>query len=368
MAAAAARRLGSRIRDGLIISTESGDAPFPVVVGSHPLPNDASEEAGRLALRLARSTRPGEVLIVLLSGGASALMAVPIEGVPLADKARTTDLLMKNGASIAALNSVRKHLSRIKGGRLAEAAAAPVLTLAISDVVGDDLSVIGSGPTVADGSTFSEALDALDAHGGRSVFPSSVVSRLVAGARGELPETPKPVGGQAGIARVIGSRHEAMAGAARDARARGYEVHVSDAAIVGEARTAAQTRVFEAAEMASDVPVCLISSGETTVHVKGRGRGGRNQEFALAAVDLMGRFPGAAALASVGTDGVDGPTDAAGAVVDPLTASRALAAGLSPARFLENNDAYTFFEALGDLIHTGPTGTNVGDLQVILLA
>jgi hydroxypyruvate reductase len=159
-----------------------------------------------------------------------------------------------------------------------------------------------------------------------------------------------------------------MAGAAEEARARGYQVHVSAAAVVGEARAAAQTRVVAAGDLARDVPVCLISSGETTVQVKGRGRGGRNQEFALAAVDLMGLFRGAAALASVGTDGVDGPTDAAGAVVDSATGSRARAAGLSPARFLENNDAYTFFEALGDLIHTGPTGTNVGDLQVILLA
>jgi len=367
MAAAAARRLGSHIRDGLIITTESGDGPFPVVVGSHPLPTDASEEAGRLALRLARSTRAGEVLIVLLSGGASALMAVPSEDVTLADKARTTDLLLKNGASIAALNSVRKHLSRIKGGRLAEAAAAPALTLAISDVVGDDLSVIGSGPTVADGSTFADALDALEAHGGRDLFPPSVVLHLAAGMRGEIPETPKPAGGLSGTARVIGSRHEAMAGAAGEARARGYHVRVAEAAVVGEARAAAQTCVAAAAGVAGGIPVCLISSGETTVHVKGRGRGGRNQELALAAVDLMSRLP-TAALASVGTDGVDGPTDAAGALVESSTASRAQAAGLSAPRFLEDNDAHTFFEALGDLIHTGPTGTNVGDLQVILLA
>jgi hydroxypyruvate reductase len=258
-------------------------------------------------------------------------------------------------------------LSRIKGGRLAEAAAAPALTLAISDVVGDDLSVIGSGPTVADGSTFAAALDALDAHGGRDLFPASVVSRLAAGVRGEIPETPKPAGGPAGTARVIGSRHEAMAGAAAEARARGYQVRVAEAAVVGEARTAAQTCVAAAAGLAGGVPVCLISSGETTVHVKGRGRGGRNQEFALAAVNLMSRLP-AAALASVGTDGVDGPTDAAGALVDSSTAARAQAAGLSAPHFLEDNDAYTFFEALGDLIHTGPTGTNVGDLQVILLA
>ena len=368
MAEAAARRLGSRIREGLIIASEAGDGPFPVMVGSHPVPTEASEAAGRAALRLAQSAGAEDTLLVLLSGGASALMAVPIDGITLADKARTTETLLKHGASIGALNCVRKHLSAIKGGRLAAATGARTITLAISDVVGDDLTVIGSGPTVADTSTYGGALLALDEHGGRPRFPPAVVSRLVAGARGELPETPKQAQVSASIARVIGSRHEAMAGAATEARTRGYSVRISQAAVVGEAREAAEREMAGAAAAAGAGPVCLISSGETTVHVKGGGRGGRNQEFALACVDALSRFPTAVALASVGTDGVDGPTNAAGAVADSSTLQRARADSLSPARFLEDNDSYAFFAALGDLIQTGPTGTNVGDLQIILLA
>jgi hydroxypyruvate reductase len=340
------------------------------MVGSHPVPTAASQAAGRAALRLARSAAADETLIVLLSGGASALMAVPSDGSSLADKARTTEGLLKNGASIAELNCVRKHLSAIKGGRLAAATPARTITLAISDVVGDDLTVIGSGPTVPDTSTYGDALRALDEHGGRDRFPAAVVSRLVAGARGELPETPKSIERSGSMARVIGSRHDAMAGAAQEARARGYSVHVLEAAVVGEARLAGEQSVAAAAAAAAagDGPVCVISSGETIVNVKGPGLGGRNQELALACVEAMSRLPTDAALASVGTDGVDGPTDAAGAVVDSSTSRRAAAATLAPARYLENNDAYAFFAALGDLIQTGPTGTNVGDLQVILLA
>jgi glycerate 2-kinase len=368
MADAAARRLGPSIRDGLIITTAAGPGPFPVMAGSHPVPTADSEAAGRAALRLARSAAADETLIVLLSGGASAMMAVPIDALTLADKARTTEVLLKNGASIGELNCVRKHLSAIKGGRLAAATAGRTVTLAISDVVGDDLTVIGSGPTVADTSTYGEALRAVDEHGGRDRFPAAVISRLVTGTRGELPETPKLLAGSASVARVIGSRHEAMAGAAAEARARGYSVRVLENPVVGEARTAAEQSLAAAVEAAGDRPMCLISSGETTVHVKGPGRGGRNQEFALACVEAMGRFATDAALASVGTDGVDGPTDAAGALVDSSTLQRAVAAALAPARYLDNNDAYAFFAALGDLIQTGPTGTNVGDLQIILLA
>ena len=217
-------------------------------------------------------------------------------------------------------------------------------------------------------STFADALGVIEAHGGRERFPRSVVSRLAAGARGELPETPKALAGPAGAARVIGSRFDAMSGAAEAARARGYTVRVLDEPVVGEARIAARKCLNEVAAAGGDIPLCLVSSGETTVRVIGKGRGGRNQEFALAAVDPVSHLPGVAALASVGTDGVDGPTDAAGAVVDSFTARRAHEAGLSPARFLAENDAYAFFHALGDLIHTGPTGTNVGDLQVFLLA
>jgi glycerate-2-kinase len=250
-------------------------------------------------------------------------MAVPADGLTLADKAATTEVLLKNGASITALNCVRKHLSAIKGGRLAAATSARIITLAISDVVGDDLTVIGSGPTVADTSTYRDALRALDEHGGRQLFPTGVVARLVAGVRGDAPETPKHIDSSASVARVIGSRHEAMAGAAHEAHARGYSVQVQEAAVVGEARVTAAQFMAGAARAAADRPVCLISSGETTVHVTGAGRGGRNQEFALACVDAAARFETAAALASVGTDGVDGPTDAAGAVVDSTTLRRA---------------------------------------------
>ena len=371
MAAAASRLLGDRIRDGLIVAPTAGDpAPFPVVVGTHPTPSAASEAAGRRALQLARSGEPDETLLVLLSGGASSLMAVPADGVTLADKARTAELLMRGAASIDELNAVRKHLSAIKGGRLALESRARVLTLAISDVVGDYLSVIGSGPTVGDPSTFADALKALTDRVGLDRCPASVVARLKAGEDGRVPETMKPDDPRLarGLARVIGGRHDAMQGAADEAAKRGYALRISEPAVQGEARVAGRARMAEAAAMECDRPACLISSGETTVKVKGSGRGGRNQEFALAAADLIARQTTPAALCSVGTDGVDGPTDAAGALVDSSSIGRAREAHLLPEAFLDNNDAYAFFERLGDLIHTGPTGTNVGDLQIILLA
>jgi glycerate 2-kinase len=371
MAAAASRLLGDRIREGLIVAPAAGSAPpFPVIVGTHPTPTADSETAGRQALRMARTCGPDDTLLVLLSGGASSLMAVPADGVTLADKARTAELLMRGGASIDELNAVRKHLSAIKGGWLALECRARLSTLAISDVVGDHLSVIGSGPTVGDPSTFADALKALTERVGLGKCPASVVARLKAGQAGRLPETMKPDDPRLARvqARVIGGRHDAMQGAAAEAARRGYDVWISQPAVQGEARAAARARMAEAAATDYAGPACLISSGETTVNVKGTGRGGRNQEFALAAADLVARLPAPAALASVGTDGVDGPTEAAGALVDSSSRGRARAVHLEPQDFLDNNDAYAFFERLGDLIHTGPTGTNVGDLQVILLA
>jgi glycerate-2-kinase len=370
MAAAAARLLGPRLSRGVIIAPQGGDGPFEVLAADHPAPGPASERAGRRALQLAASTEAGETLLVLLSGGASALMAVPAEGVTLDDKARTADLLMRSSATIDELNSVRKHLSAIKGGRLALASPAPVVTFAISDVVGDELSVIGSGPTVADPTTFAEALAILGRRG-LDRFPPTVVRRLLAGAQGRLDDTPKP--GEARLAgsraSVIGRRHDAMRGAADEARRRGYMVDVREAAVTGEARRAGPDRLAEVSRSAIGRPGCCISSGETTVFVKGKGRGGRNQELALAAATGTSEWPSAPwALASVGTDGIDGPTDAAGAVADSTTSARAGDKGLRSETFLDNNDALAFFAALGDLIHTGPTGTNVGDLQVILLA
>jgi glycerate-2-kinase len=376
MARAARAAFGDRIRAGLIVGvgpapSEGAAGGFPVVVGGHPTPTAASEHGGRRALELAASLQGDETLVVLLSGGASALMAVPADGVTLEDKQAATRQLLRTGADIHALNTVRKHLSAIKGGWLAARASGPCVAFAISDVVGDDLSVIGSGPTVADASTFRDALDIVQRFGGEHAFPRAVVNRLTGGAQGRMPETPKPNDAKLGRARttVIGGRRDAMDGAVREAASRGYQVLRVDDAVVGEARVAGPSHLRAALARAAGAgrPVCVVSSGETTVRVTGEGKGGRNQEFGLACADVLAAIPGTAALASVGTDGIDGPTDAAGAVVDSTTSERAQAARLQPRAFLERNDSYRFFEALGDLIQTGPTGTNVGDLQVILL-
>ncbi len=302
-------------------------------------------------------------------------MAVPAAGLTLDDKADTTRRLLRGGANITQLNSVRKHLSAVKGGRLAVAGPARVLTLAISDVIGDDLSVIGSGPTVGDRSTFADALrvlrtidDAPDA------WRQPIVDHLVAGAENALAETPDPedprLAGHA--ARVIGGRHEAMEGAAREARARGYHTVVISDPLEGEARAAGPRFIATAMGTIEQAPsssgVCVIQSGETTVRVVGDGRGGRNQELVLASLGVLPQIRRTAALASVGTDGIDGPTPAAGAFGDTTTLERSRRADLAaPDGFLNRNDAYHFFKALDDLVVTGPTGTNVGDLQVLLV-
>ena len=374
MAVAAARRLGSRVRAGLVVASTPASVPdgFELIVGGHPIPTVESERGGRRALDLAGSLQPNERLLVLLSGGASALMAVPADGITLEDKRMTTERLLRAGADIHALNTVRKHLSSIKGGWLAARAGGSCDAFAISDVVGDDPSFIASGPTVADVSRFEDALDVLRRFGGEAAYPPAVVSRLRQGAGGAVPETPKP--GDTRIARtrtaVIGSRRNAMAGALTEAGALGYHALRLDDAVVGEARTTgvAHLRAVLARAAGLGRPACIVSSGETTVRVTGRGKGGRNQEFALAAAELLSQAGAPAVVGSVGTDGIDGPTDAAGALADSTTIDRAGAAGLVPGRYLSDNNAYAFFDALGDLIHTGPTGTNVGDLQVILLA
>ena len=345
---------------------------FEFIPGSHPIPGADSERAGRRALALASSLGEGETLLVLLSGGGSAMMAVPASGITLEDKRQTTDRLLKAGADIYDLNTVRKHLSGIKGGWLAAVAAGPSRTLAVSDVIGDDLTVIASGPTVADSSTFEDAVAVIKRFGGTGAFPPPVVSRLIAGQRGAVAETPKPgdVRLRDATAIVIGGRRDAMAGAASQADALGYAVVCLDDPVTGEARTVSgpHLEIALAAAKARGRPTCVISSGETTVRVVGGGRGGRNQEFVLAAVGSLAGLDVPAVLASVGTDGIDGPTDAAGAVADPTTLERARRSGIAdPDAFLADNNAYAFFSALGDLIQTGPTGTNVGDLQVVLV-
>jgi len=351
----------------------------------HPVPTAASVEAGEHALALARGTAPDDHLLVLLSGGASALLAAPADGLTLDDKMKATRALLGAGAAIHELNGVRKHLSAIKGGRLAAAAMCQVTTLAISDVISpvdDDPSVIGSGPTVPDASTFGDALAVIDRLGVRGAMPAAVLDVLEAGAAGDRDESPKP--GDPRLTRasyhVIAGRRDAMAAARAEAERLGFTTFVVDDAISGEARDAAPRLLARADALVRDGvrrgPCCVIASGETTVRVTGSGRGGRNQEFALALVERLAAPAGAGSAvggapyviaASIGTDGIDGPTDAAGGMVDSTTLQRAREAGIGePAAFLANNDAYHFLDAAGGLIKTGPTNTNVGDLQILV--
>jgi glycerate 2-kinase len=374
-------------RHVLGISTEPGvQLPSGVQwhVCSHPVPNAESVAAAQAALSIARAATPGDLLLVLLSGGASAMMALPADGISLDDKRRMSRQLLQSGAEVHALNAVRKHLSAIKGGQLAAASPASVLTLAVSDVVGNDLSSIGSGPTVPDSTTFADALAVLERHGGRSQYGASVVQRLVDGASGAIPETPKPGDPRLArsVAHVIGGSQTAIDGAQAAAEALGYTVHVIDDPVTGDARAAGHRLVEVASQLrpppstadaaptltVPEAPLCILAAGETTVRVVGGGWGGRNQECALGMVRRLNTFGRRAVGASVGTDGIDGPTDAAGAVADTTTLSRAMTAGLdAPERYLDNNDSYRFFDRLGDLLRTGPTNTNVGDVQVILV-
>jgi glycerate 2-kinase len=337
--------------------------------GGHPLPTEGSLAGARRALAFARQVGTDDRLLVLLSGGGSALMALPAEGVTLADKQQTVQRLLESGADIHELNTVRKHLSAIKGGLLAAACPGRTLTLAVSDVVGDDLSVIASGPTVPDPSTFVDALAVLARRGGEGAYPPSVVGRLRAGAAGALGETPD-AGDSRAHAHVIGPQRGAVDGVRQAAAALGFAVHVVETPVTGEARDAAADHVGRVARLVADLPrpACVVAAGETTVTVTGRGKGGRNQEFTFAAAQSLSRLGGTAVVASVGTDGIDGPTDAAGAIGDTTTFERARTAGIDdPQAYLRDNNTYAFFDRLGDLIRTGPTRTNVGDIQIVLV-
>jgi glycerate-2-kinase len=337
---------------------------------AHPLPDDRSVQLGAQALAVAREAAVDDVLLVLISGGASSLLAGPADGITLADKRATVRQLLAAGAPIGELNAVRKHLSGIKGGQLAAATRARVSALLISDVVGDDPAVIASGPTVPDPSTFGDALAVLARRGGAAAYPAGVSERFRRGAAGAVPETPKP--GDAAFDRtttaVIGGLRNALNAAGEAATALGYRVVIVDAPVVGEARDAARDVADHVhAARGEGTPLCVISGGETTVTVRGRGRGGRNQELALALAPHVHALGGDVAAICAGTDGVDGPTDAAGAYVDTTTLRRAASAGLDSDLYLNNNDSYAFFDRLGDLVRTGPTGTNVGDLQIQLV-
>lgn len=336
--------------------------------GGHPVPSAGSVAAASQALKLAEGAGEKDIVLVLMSGGASALWTAPVEGVTLEEKQQVTRGLLASGAPISEINCVRKHLSCIKGGRLAQAAApAPVITLAISDVPGDDPSAIGSGPTVGDPTSLSDARAILQ---NRSVeLPASVAAAL----QDERNETPMPDDASfAGNTFTLVSRPaDALAAAAKVAAELGYDVQMLGDAIEGEARDLAR----EHAKLALDLRqqgrrTALLSGGEVTVTVTGSGKGGPNQEYALSLVDALNGADGICALAA-DTDGTDGGTgaadDPAGAIVDPSSKSRAEGLGLNPAKFLQDNDSTGFFAKLGDLVVTGPTRTNVNDFRVILV-
>ena len=372
MAAAIVEVPHLRIRTLFAIGTHRA-ANLPSLVewreAAHPIPDVRSVAAAERALQIAAHVGADESLLLLLSGGASSLMAAPADGLTLADKQQVARTMMLSGADIHALNTVRKHLSRVKGGRLAAACRGTTLTLAISDVIGDDLSVIGSGPGLPDHSTWADAALAVQAFGGDAHTPT-VRALVERGREGKIADTPKATDPALARARgaVIASRHEALHGAHAAAARLGYRVVVIDEPVCGEARTSAAPWFARALESIAALgePACVLSAGETTVHVRGTGRGGRNQEFALALVERVALVDRDVVVASVGTDGIDGPTDAAGALADRTTLSRAESIGFAPAMFLDENNSYDFFAFLGDLIHLGRTDTNVGDVQVLL--
>jgi glycerate 2-kinase len=328
----------------------------------------------RAMLDLVGQARPHDVGLCLLSGGGSAILPAPVAGITLHDKQSVTALLHACGATINEMNCVRKHLSAVKGGRLAEAfGTRPLFSLIISDVIGDPLDVIASGPTAADPTTFADALAILDRYHLRSKTPPAVLAHLGRGSAGAIDETPKSLPPTVHNL-ILGNNSRALAAAQRQAEALGYAVVNLGSYIEGETRHAAVVLAGIARSIRIDgqpqrPPLCLLSGGETTVTLTpAHGRGGRNQEFVLAAALHLG----AAGLRNTvvlsgGTDGEDGPTDAAGAFADESTAIRAAGLGLDPAAFLERHDAHSFFDATGDLLKTGLTQTNVMDVRVFLI-
>jgi hydroxypyruvate reductase len=377
MAVAAEQILGDRIVDGLVVVKDGYRADtrrVRLVEAGHPVPDARGEAAAREIRAIAESATADDVLLVLVSGGGSALTPAPVPPITLGDKQAMTRLMLAAGATINQLNAVRKHCSLLKGGQLARAAApASVRALLLSDVIGDPLDVIASGPTAPDASTFGEALAILDRFDLRSRAPASIVERLERGKRGEIPETPKP---DDPVFRhvtntVIGNNQLVVDAAADEAVRLGYGPHVLTRSLEGEARDVASRLVALARGIREGrgpvaAPACVIAAGETTVTVQGRGRGGRCQEFALAAALAMDGADGMVALAA-GTDGTDGPTEAAGGIVDGESARRARALGQDPRARLEDNDSNPLLAALGDLVTTGPTNTNLLDLYLLLV-
>jgi glycerate 2-kinase len=374
MAREALGALGGLATSAVVIAPRGVAPPSPdprlrFFEAGHPLPDEGSVAGAVEAIRLVREAGSQTLVLCLISGGGSALLAAPAEGITLDEKRTTTRLLLDSGADITEMNTVRKHLSRVKGGRLAESAgAAPLISLVLSDVVGDPLEVIASGPTAPDPSTYAEAVAVLERRGLIPRVPPAVAELLRKGAAGGLRETPKPGDLLFGNVRniVVGNNGVAISAAAEAARGLGYAVEILPEPVVGEAREAGRMLARLALDRRrSGGRFCLLSGGETVVTVTGKGKGGRNQELALAfAMEAEGVSD--LSILSAGTDGVDGASKAAGAFADGGTCSRGSERGVSAAGALEENDSGTFFEREGGSFTTGPTGTNVMDIQIIL--
>jgi hydroxypyruvate reductase len=384
MGCAAADLLAARLAAGVLVTKHghaAGAATLPTCVAvleaGHPVPDPAGVQAAQRMAALAQQATDRDLVLCLISGGGSALLTLPAAGITLADLQATTQALLHCGATIDEINTLRKHLEQLKGGQLARLAApATLISLVVSDVVGSPLDVIASGPTAPDRSTWADAWAVVTKYQLEATLPPKVLERLATGAAGKLPDNPQ-AGDPAFVrsqALIVADSAVAAAAAQSAAEAQGFHAAVLSTFVEGAAREVAKVIVGLGREVATQgrllpAPACLILAGETTVTVRGQGRGGRNQELALAAALALERTPecGRIVVAALATDGTDGPTDGAGALVDATTTARGRSAGLDAIHHLAANDAYPYLRATGDLLHTGPTQTNVNDLLVVFV-
>lgn len=385
MAEALENSLADLIDEGIVITKYGHSNSLKSEVGSqqskikifeagHPVPDGNGIRGTEEIIKLLKNTDEKTLVVCLISGGGSALLVSPCEGITLDDKQKITELILKSGADINELNAVRKHISNVKGGRLAEISyPAKIISLILSDVIGDRLDVIASGPTTPDKTTFKDALKILENYGLMDRSPKSIIEVLQKGEKGLIPETPKD---RDNIFRnveniIIGSNRIALNAAKQKAEAMGLNTEMISFEITGEARDvgkrlAKKAKEIKGAWVKGQETKCLISGGETTVTVKGNGIGGRSMELALSfAMEIEG-IEGFTLL-SAGTDGIDGPTDAAGAIIDGETVKKARGIGLVPEEYLNNNDSFNFFKKINELFITGPTGTNVMDIQIVVI-
>jgi len=378
MAKAVEEILEDRIYKGLIIAPENVKSKTKIIeirMGDHPIPSRRNIQYTREIIELLKETGREDLIIILLSGGGSALLTYPADKLELEDIAETTRILLKCGANIEEINTIRKHISKIKGGQLVKYAyPARTITLIISDVVGDRMDSIASGPTVPDKTTFKDAERIIKKYNLYGKLPENVINRIIRGVKGKVEETPKPGNPlfKKVINIIVANNFESLKTMKREAKRRGYRSMILSSRITGEAKEIGRlmAAIFnEVRETGNPVkaPAIIIGGGETTVTVKGNGIGGRNQELALTVANIIGGN-GRIFFASIGTDGIDGVTDAAGAIVDAETKREGEELGLSIEETLKNNDSYSFFKKVGkNLIYTGLTETNVNDLMIGLI-